>query len=251
MPQILVSILTILGILIVSYFIGSFPSAIFIGKVFYGVDVRTMGSHNAGGTNVGRVIGKKAGFITIGLDVLKTVISIWVPFFILTLFPFSTYLLPTTIIPLEVYYYLGGIGAAIGHCYPIFSGFKGGKAMSVFSGFVFATNPVLSVLGLSCFLGIFFWKKYVSLASITAPFIVFLLSLLIAVFPVLNCTAYFFHPAIRMIQSSYIYSIYLLVIAIYVIIRHIPNIKRLLNHTEPYTHFKKTPSIKESASENK
>ncbi|MEI3532545.1 MAG: hypothetical protein V8Q90_02800 [Bacilli bacterium] len=54
-----------------------------------------------------------------------------------------------------------------------------------------------------------------------------------------------------MIQSSYIYSIYLLVIAIYVIIRHIPNIKRLLNHTEPYTHFKKTPSIKESASENK
>ena len=83
----LVMILATIGIAIFGYLVGSFPSAIFIGKVFYGVDVRKEGSHNAGGTNVGRVIGKKAGFITIGLDVFKTILSIWIPFVIVKFSP--------------------------------------------------------------------------------------------------------------------------------------------------------------------
>ncbi|HBD06445.1 MAG TPA: acyl-phosphate glycerol 3-phosphate acyltransferase [Firmicutes bacterium] len=236
----LASSLTLLVTMIFGYLIGSFPSAIFIGKVFYGVDVRKQGSHNAGGTNVGRVIGKKAGIITIALDVLKTVIAIWVPFLILTLSPLKEHLVSNEKWPLAIYYYMGGVAAAIGHSFPIFAHFKGGKAMSVFSGFVFATNPVISILGVIIFFLIFLWKKYVSLASILAPFSVVIMSIFLAIFPVLRCTNYFFVSSCRL-DGTYIYTIFLLVIALYVVLRHIPNIKRLMKGTEPKTHFKKTP----------
>ena len=144
---VLYTVLTIIGALIIGYLFGSFPSAIFIGKVFYGVDVRTQGSHNAGGTNVGRVIGKKAGIITIALDVFKTLIAIWLVFFILKLTPLVNYLVDG--LPIEAIYYSTGIACAIGHSFPCFAGFKGGKAMAVFSGFVLATNWLFALLGLS------------------------------------------------------------------------------------------------------
>lgn len=242
MSKELVTALTFISVAILGYLLGSFPSAIFIGKVFYGVDVRKEGSHNAGGTNVGRVIGKKAGIITIALDVFKTLLAIWIPFLIISLSGLANYLLDFSKFPAALYYYSGGVFAAIGHSFPIFAKFKGGKAMSVFSGFVFATNPVLALLGVMCFFLIFFWKKYVSLASITAPFVVVLLSILLAIFEPLRHTNYFFVGSVIM-DGTYIYTIYLLIIALYVLLRHIPNIKRLCKGEEPHTHFKKTPKV--------
>ncbi len=235
----LVMILATIGIAIFGYLVGSFPSAIFIGKVFYGVDVRKEGSHNAGGTNVGRVIGKKAGFITIGLDVFKTILSIWIPFVIVKFSPLNSYMAYD--IPI---YYVGGLAAAIGHSFPIFAHFKGGKAMSVYAGFVFATNPVITILGFIIFIAIFFWKKYVSLASILAPLFVIVLSIFLAVFPVLRYTGYLFVPSLQ-VDQTYYYTISLTILAIYVIIRHIPNIKRLMRGEEPHTHFKKKEERKE------
>ena len=162
---VLYTVLTVIGALIIGYLFGSFPSAIFIGKVFYGVDVRTQGSHNAGGTNVGRVIGKKAGIITIALDVFKTLIAIWLVFFILKLTPLVNYLVDD--LPIEAIYYSTGIACAIGHSFPCFAGFKGGKAMAVFSGFVLATNWLFALLGVTffynlllekiCFLSFYQW----------------------------------------------------------------------------------------------
>lgn len=223
-----------------SYLLGSFPSAIFIGKVFYGVDVRKEGSHNAGGTNVGRVIGKKAGLITIALDVFKTIVAVWVSFFVIAYTPLKDVVHPS--VDIAWIYYAAGVGTAIGHSFPIFAHFKGGKAMSVYAGFVLGTNIVFAALGITFFLMIFFLKKYVSLASLTAPFFVCFLSIFTAIFKEVRL-GYFG------MDETYIYSVYLFLLATYVLIRHIPNLKRLLNHTEPHTHFKKTPKVAEGQSE--
>lgn len=241
---VLYTVLTIIGALIIGYLFGSFPSAIFIGKVFYGVDVRTQGSHNAGGTNVGRVIGKKAGIITIAIDVFKTLIAIWLVFFILKLTPLVNYLVDG--LPIEAIYYSTGIACAIGHSFPCFAGFKGGKAMAVFSGFVLATNWLFALLGVTFFFIIFYWKKYVSLASISGTLFVFLFSIAPAFVPEMRFGYWWFGPGLGMAET-YIYMLSLLVLASYVWIRHIPNIKRLIKHEEPHTKFKKTPKIEHNA----
>ena len=229
--------LTLVGALVVGYLCGSFPSAIFIGKVFYGVDVRTQGSHNAGGTNVGRVIGKKAGLITIALDVMKTLIAIWTVFFVVELTPLKAQLVSG--LPLELTYYLTGLGCALGHSFPLFAGFRGGKAMAVYAGFVLATNWLFALLGITFFLAVFYWKKYVSLSSITGTIFVFLLSIAPAFVPSVRFGYWWFGTDLYM-EESYIYSLALLILCLYVILRHQSNIKRLLRHEEPHTHFKKT-----------
>lgn len=239
---VLYTALTIVGVLLVSYLLGSFPSAIFIGKVFYGVDVRQVGSHNAGGTNVGRVIGKKAGLITIGLDVFKTIAAIWVCFFAVVATPLHTYLAPG--IASGWYYYLAGIGAAVGHSFPIFARFKGGKAMSVYAGFVLGTNFVFAALGVSFFFLIFFWKRYVSLSSILSVLFVAVLSIFPAAFPVLRFGNWWFGPRIGGLEETFVYTVFLFLLAGYVIARHHTNIKRLLKGEEPTTRFKKTPPLK-------
>lgn len=244
MPE-LWTALTILGSLVIGYLLGSFPSAIFIGKVFYGIDVRTQGSHNAGGTNVGRVIGKKAGLITIALDVFKTIIAIWLVFFLIELTPIKDHIVSN--MPLEITYYLTGLGCAIGHSFPLFAGFKGGKAMAVYAGFVLGTNWLFAILGVTFFLLVFYWKKYVSLSSILGVTFVFILSIAPAFVPEMRFGYWWFGKELHM-EETYIYMIALFILASYVIIRHIPNIKRLLSHTEPHTKFKKTPSLEAAKS---
>lgn len=235
--EVLFTVITLAGALAVGYLLGSFPSAVFIGKVFYGVDVRTAGSHNAGGTNVGRVIGKKAGLITIALDVFKTLLAIWTVFFAVRFSSLAEHLISD--FPLEIVYYLTGLGAALGHSFPLFAGFKGGKAMSVYAGFVLATNWLFAILGVSFFFTVFFWKRYVSLASVSGTVFVFLLSIAPAFVPFLRFGMWFGGDVLM--AESYIYMIALGLLSLYVIVRHRSNIGRLLRHEEPHTRFKKTP----------
>lgn len=143
--------------LIIGYLLGSIPFALVIGKVFYKTDVRQFGSGNLGGTNAGRVLGAKAGAAVIICDVLKVVIAI----------AFSALLDPSISI-------WTGLAAAIGHCYPIFAHFKGGKAVATMFGFLLATsiftfqNVWYLIIPFIVFIILLFLFKMVSLASMFA-----------------------------------------------------------------------------------
>ena len=143
--------------LIIGYLIGSISWALIIGKVFYGVDIRTKGSGNLGGTNAGRVLGKKVGIIVILLDALKAFIVMFIC---------------NKLDPANVRY--AGLAVCIGHCFPIFANFKGGKAVACSMGYVlgialFITHDVIFtfVFPLLVFLIVLCLFKYMSLASMS------------------------------------------------------------------------------------
>ena len=131
------------------YLLGSIPFALVIGKLFYKTDVRNYGSGNLGGTNAGRVLGKKAGISVIVCDVLKVVVAVG----IVSCFDQNASI-------------WAGFAAAFGHCYPIFAGFRGGKAVSVAIGYALVTNVYAFVIALVIFFITLKLTKYVSLASI-------------------------------------------------------------------------------------
>lgn len=183
---------------IAGYILGSIPTGLIIGKLLYNKDIRKYGSGNLGATNAGRVLGKYPGIIVAIVDVLK----VFLPAFIVTL-SFNRF--DASII---------GIMGMIGHCYPVFAGFKGGKGVSSFFGILCALNVVI---GLSVIL---LWKclkhitNYVSLASAITAFI---------------------SPFIFLIyygKQSLPEFISLMCAALFVIYKHKSNIERLIAGTE-------------------
>ncbi|MGX8680784.1 MAG: glycerol-3-phosphate 1-O-acyltransferase PlsY [bacterium] len=187
--------------LIMSYLYGSVPFALVIGKVFYHTDVRTQGSHNLGGTNAGRVLGKKAGLIVIILDATKCIIAIALTRLIANYAQINTDLT-----------YLSAIACVIGHCYPIFAQFKGGKAVSSALAYLLMTNLYGFLIAFVVFMTTLKLSKYVSLSSILGCVAVCLASPWIC------------HSTMNMIANFIISAI--------IIYRHKENIKRLLNGTE-------------------
>ena len=152
----------IIGIccLIIGYLFGSISTAVILSKKIYKQDIRELGSKNSGATNMGRTFGLKVGFVIIILDMLKTCLPIWISFFVLKYTPLNQY-------NMSYYGYLiAGLGAVIGHCFPLFYGFKGGKAVSSFGGFIVATCWFLIPIGLILYLLLLKIQKKVSLASI-------------------------------------------------------------------------------------
>lgn len=138
-------------ILLASYLIGSFPTALIIGKVFYGIDIRKHGSLNPGATNSIRVLGKKAGIVVLLLDIGKGAIAAGLP-----------YLLMVDINPLYT-----GLIAVVGHCFPIFAGFRGGKAIATTAGTLLVANPLLFLITYITFILVIFLTKYVFIGSIS------------------------------------------------------------------------------------
>lgn len=149
-------ILSIL-LIIFGYLYGSIPFALVIGRLFYKTDVRNYGSGNLGGTNTGRVLGKKAGFAVIILDASKALLVMILTKYISTFTSLNSDLA-----------YLCALACVIGHCYPIFANFKGGKAVSTAIGFFIAVNPLGALLALVVFFIVLKISKYVSLASVLA-----------------------------------------------------------------------------------
>lgn len=142
---------------LIGYLLGSVPFALIIGKVFYKTDIRKFGSGNLGGGNAGRVLGKKAGAAVMTLDILKVTLAI----FITSHFPHS-----------ESMTVVSGLAAAAGHCYPLFAGFRGGKAVAVMYGFLLGMalfagcSPWIFFFPLTVFLIVLYLWKIVALASI-------------------------------------------------------------------------------------
>jgi len=144
-------------LLISAYLLGSIPTAVWWGKRFYGIDVREFGSGNAGATNTFRVLGKKAGVPVLIIDILKGIAATSLAF--LSPFMFDS----NEFVDLE----LGlGIAALVGHVFPVFAGFRGGKGVATILGVVICLTPFTSLLVLLVFLTVLILTRYISLSSI-------------------------------------------------------------------------------------
>jgi acyl phosphate:glycerol-3-phosphate acyltransferase len=139
------------GLLIVAYLIGSFPTALIVGKLFFHVDIREHGSKNPGATNSLRVLGKKAALFVLIVDVGKGALASFLPLY------FS--------IDADPLFF--GLTAALGHCFPIFAGFKGGKAIATTAGALLIANFPLFLIAYTIFFFIIFLTKYVFLGSLS------------------------------------------------------------------------------------
>ena len=180
-----------------AYLLGSIPSGLWIGRKFFQIDIRQHGSGNLGATNSFRILGKKAGTIVLLMDLLKGSISV------LLLKQMDLHGVSPLIIALF---------AVIGHTYPLFANFKGGKAVATFAGVILAYQPVLFLIGLGIFILTLAISKMVSFTSMLTISIGVLLSL------------YF--------QDMVLTTIALLA-DIFIIYRHRTNVQRILNGTEP------------------
>ena len=188
-------------LILLGYLYGSIPFALVIGKVFYNTDVRESGSGNLGGTNAGRVLGKKAGISVIVLDALKAII----------IFYLSSYLSLKFNLNPDIKY-IAGLACIFGHCYPIFAEFRGGKAVSTSLGYFLCIEPLYAVVAIVVFLLVLKISKYVSLSSISTALIVLCITPFLAV----SITA----------------KLCMLIAVILLVYRHKDNIKRIKNHTE-------------------
>jgi len=199
---------------ILAYLMGSFSSAVWIGKWFYNTDVRTLGSGNAGATNTIRVLGTKAGVVVMILDVVKA----WGAVMLAGIF--SANILNDY--QLTNYQIIVGALAVLGHVFPVFTGFKGGKGVASLVGVIIALySPYIFLIVLIWFVIVFILTRYVSLGSITG-------SILFAVL------------AIFVFKENNIFLIILAsTIAVFVPLTHHKNIKRLLRGEENKLSFRK------------
>lgn len=187
--------------IILSYLYGSIPFALVIGLLFYKTDVRKYGSGNLGGTNTGRVLGKTAGVACIVLDASKALVVVLVTQMLCHMWNISSDVA-----------YICAVACVIGHCYPIFAHFRGGKAVSTAIGYFIAVNPIGGVLALVVFFIVLKLSKYVSLASMAGA-----LSVLAAT------------PFLHMSVMGKIANALIIGLLVY---RHKENIKRIKDGTE-------------------
>ena len=206
--------------LIAAYLIGSIPSSVWIGKYFYGVDVREYGSGNAGATNTFRVLGRKAGIPVLAIDVLKGWVAVNISWF-------SRYTVGSE--PYVNFQLVLGVSSLLGHIFPIYVGFRGGKGIATLLGILLAVHLEAAVFSAAVFLVFLFTFKYVSLGSIMAA-ITFPLSIL-----------FIFKPAV---PSLVIFSV---AVAVLVLITHQKNIGRLLRKEESKVSLFKNKTDKNSS----
>lgn len=197
-------------LVIIAYLLGSIPTSVWVGKIFFGVDVREHGSGNAGATNTIRVLGWKAGGPVFIIDVLKGLFAVLLVHF--SLFETGTN---------EYYNFqlILGLFALIGHIFPLFAGFKGGKGVATLLGIVIALTPLPALLAFGVFLIVLFIFKYVSLGSMIAG-----LSYPIMMF------IFFPHYSISI-------KIFSIAMALMLIVTHRKNIKRLMKGEESKASF--------------
>ena len=144
---------------ILAYLIGSLPSAVWLGQAYQGIDVRDFGSGNAGATNTFRVLGTKAGIFVMALDIFKgltavTLATVWMQL---------GFIAESQIV---LYKLIFGISAVLGHIFPIYIGFRGGKGVATLLGMVLGINPLVAATCIAMFLIVLLLTKYVSLGSI-------------------------------------------------------------------------------------
>lgn len=213
--------------IVIPYLIGSLNFAVIISKLFYRDDIRKYGSGNAGATNMLRTYGKGAGAATMILDMLKCVFSIGIC--LLLIFPISELDPETGAVVAYKFHpaYLAGLSCILGHMFPCFYKFKGGKGVSSVAMMVLCTSPFVFLVLFVCFVIIVLGTKFVSLASVMC----------MAIYPIiLNSLGY---PLPLGAKGFPV--IIALIVAALIIFMHRENIKRIMNGTESKISFSKKP----------
>ncbi len=192
-------------LIILAYLLGSIPTAVWIGKVFFNIDVREFGSGNAGATNTFRVLGKSAGIPVLIIDILKGTAAVSLSYF--SGFEAGS----TAFINVQL---VLGIAALLGHIFPVFAGFRGGKGVATILGIVICMLPTASALSLVVFLVVLFTSRIVSLSSMLAGL----------AFP------FILHLVLH--NTNQVLTIFSIVVAVLLLITHRKNIGRLLRREE-------------------
>lgn len=197
--------MTTVLLLILAYLLGSIPSGLWIGQIFFHINIREHGSGNTGTTNTFRILGKKAGMATFVIDFFKGTLA--------TLLPLIFHLQGVS--PL-----IFGLVAVIGHTFPIFAEFKGGKAVATSAGVIFGFAPLFCLYLAVIFFASLYLGSMISLSSVTAAF-----------FAILGVLLF---PAIGFILTGYdwLFTLIVLVLALIIIIRHKDNLIRIKEKKE-------------------
>ena len=184
-------------VITISYLMGSVPFGLILTKIFLNKDIRDIGSGNIGATNVLRTGNKIIGYLTLSLDVLKAVIPVL----------YIKFNFPELI-------YVSSLSVFIGHVFPLWLKFKGGKGVATYVGIIFSINYILGFVFVASWLIIFFILRYSSLGSMLATFII----------PVFN----FLNPSF---ENEYFF----IIMFILILFTHRENVKRLINKEESKT----------------
>jgi glycerol-3-phosphate acyltransferase PlsY len=201
---------------VAAYLLGSIPSAVWIGKSFYNIDVREHGSGNAGATNTFRVLGKGPGTIVLIMDILKGYLASSLVYAFIAVFPQTFEWNAHRIVNIQL---MLGASAVIGHLLPLFAGFKGGKGIATLAGMIIALNPLAALCAIGIFLIVLLLTRFVSLGSMLGG-----LSIPVLFVSVFGKSM----PEFR--QPSVV--IFTIVIAVLVVITHRKNINRLIHGNE-------------------
>jgi glycerol-3-phosphate acyltransferase PlsY len=206
------NVLIIIATTMVAYLLGSIPTAVWYGQGFFGIDIRQHGSGNAGATNTFRILGKRAGTIVMLVDVMKGYTAATLS----SILWFSDIITDGEVLTFEIVF---GIVAVLGHLYPIFAGFRGGKGVATLLGMVLAIHPEMALICIGIFLLVVIASQYVSLGSILAAL----------AFPVLLLLQIFGQ------KESPLLIVFGFIMFLLVVLTHKKNIRRLLHGQESRT----------------
>lgn len=193
-------------LIVLAYLIGSIPTAVWVSKYFFKIDIRDYGSGNAGATNTFRVLGSKWGTLVMSIDVLKGVVAtslyLLLPYYLTDEWDRTNFMVGL------------GLAAVLGHIFPIWANFRGGKGVATLLGMAVAIQPLVAVCCIGVFLIVLYLTRFVSLSSILAgiSFMVFIL--------------FIFN------EKETLYRIFAVMVALMVILTHQKNITRILKGTE-------------------
>jgi glycerol-3-phosphate acyltransferase PlsY len=208
--------LSIAVIIVLSYLIGSIPGSILVGKLFHGIDVRNHGSGNAGATNTFRVLGWKSGVLATVIDLGKGIVAAgFISGLRIDAIPGGMgFWDANTVVSL-----IAGVAAVIGHMFPVWAGFKGGKGVNTTAGMLIALTPATMALTLSVFVVVLVLTRYVSVASLSA----------VITYPLaIGISKYVLGSAV-LDASIFVFALFLAAALFYA---HRTNIQRLMSGTE-------------------
>lgn len=195
---------------ILAYLLGSIPSGVWIGKIFFKKDIRQYGSGNMGTTNTFRMLGKRAGIVVLLMDILKGTLATSLPIL------FAIHVNPLFF----------GLAAVLGHMFPIFARFKGGKAVATSAGMILAYSPAFFIFSASLFVIVLYITSMVSLTSMISACLITLASV---IFPfVLPFILPHFDWLLTLVAGS---------LTVFIFIRHRENIQRIRQGTENRVPF--------------
>lgn len=197
-------------LLMIAYLLGSIPSGVWVGKLFFKKDIRQFGSGNTGTTNTFRVLGKKAGIAVLMMDILKGTLATCLPL----------------IFSLDVNPLVFGVVAVLGHTFPVFANFKGGKAVATSAGMLLAYNPTFFVYSALIFIIMLYITSMVSLTSMVSAVLITLSTVILP----------FAIPAI-LPSFDWLLTTIAIALTIFIFVRHKDNIQRIKDGTESRVPF--------------